>query len=243
MSEKTGASLLAIYERVLTTNEGEKHGGKIGILEYFHGMLNKQIDLVERRVIRGEIIPAEEKIYSLFEPHTEWLYKGKSNKRVELGHNILVTSDQWGFIIDHAVGEKQADVSLAIPLADRLLSRYGEGAIKSISFDKGFYKKENKELLSLYIPEVILPKKGKKNKTEQEEEASKTFKRLRHKHSAVESDINRLEHHGLDRCPDKGLKAFKRYCALGVLAANLHKLGNVLQEKARQQCKKSQKAA
>ncbi|MBE7445930.1 MAG: hypothetical protein HS132_12035 [Planctomycetia bacterium] len=60
----------------------------------------------------------------MFEPHTEWLYKGKSNKRVELGHNILVTSDRWGFIVDHVVVEKQADVSLSIPLTDRLLSRY-----------------------------------------------------------------------------------------------------------------------
>jgi hypothetical protein len=243
LSGKIGASLLAIYERVLTTNQVEMHAKKIETLEYFHGMLNKQIDLVERRVIRDETIPAEEKIHSLFEPHTEWLYKGKSNKRVELGHNILVTSDQWGFIVDHVVVEKQADVSLSIPLADRLLSRYGEGVIESISFDKGFYKKENKELLGLYIPAVIMPKKGKKNKAEQEEESGKTFKKLRHKHSAVESDINRLEHHGLDRCPDKGLKAFRRYCALGVLAANLHKLGNVLQEKAREQCEKSYKAA
>src|SRR3990172_1752987 len=192
LSEKIGASLLAIYERVLTTNQVEMHAKKIETLEYFHGMLNKQINLVERRVIRGETIPAEEKIHSLL---------------------------------------------------DRLLSRYGEGTLKSISFDKGFYKKENKELLSLYIPEVIMPKKGKKNKAEQEEESSKTFKKLRHKHSAVESDINRLEHHGLDRCPDKGLNAFKRYCALGVLAANLHKLGNVLQEKARKQCEKLRKAA
>ena len=243
LSGKIGASLLAIYERVLTTNQVEMHAKKIETLEYFHGMLNKQIDLVERRVIRDETIPAEEKIHSLFEPHTEWLCKGKSNKRVELGHNILVTSDQWGFIVDHVVVKKQADVSLSIPLADRLLSRYGEGVIESISFDKGFYKKENKELLSLYIPAVIMPKKGKKNKAEQEEESSKTFKNLRHKHSAIESDINRLEHHGLDSCPDKGLDAFKRYCALGVLAANLHKLGNVLQEKARKQCEKSRKAA
>ena len=243
LSGKIGASLLAIYERVLTKNQVEMHAKKIETLEYFHGMLNKQIDLVERRVIRDETIPAEEKIHSLFEPHTEWLCKGKSNKRVELGHNILVTSDQWGFIVDHVVVKKQADVSLSIPLADRLLSRYGEGVIESISFDKGFYKKENKELLGLYIPAVIMPKKGKKNKAEQEEESSKTFKNLRHKHSAIESDINRLEHHGLDSCPDKGLDAFKRYCALGVFAANLHKLGNVLQEKARKQCEKSRKAA
>jgi hypothetical protein len=184
-----------------------------------------------------------EKVYSLFEPHTEWLYKGKSNKRVELGRNILVASDQWGFIVEHQVVERQAEVSLAIPLADRLLNRLGRDAIESISFDKGFYKGENKELLKLYIPAVIMPKKGRKNQAEQAEESGKTFQKLRHKHSAVESDINRLEHHGLDRCLDKGLKAFKRYCALGVVAANLHKVGNVLQEKARKKQEKLQKAA
>ena len=48
-------------------------------------MLNKQIDLVERRVIHDETIPAVEKIHSLFEPHTEWLYKGKSNKKSRVG--------------------------------------------------------------------------------------------------------------------------------------------------------------
>ncbi len=62
---------------------------------------------------------------------------------------------------------------------------------------------------------------------ERAEESGKTFQRLRHRHSAVESDINRLEHHGLDRCLDKGLRGFKRYCALGIVAANLHKLGDV----------------
>jgi len=243
LSEKIEASMLAIYERVLSINQVEVYAVKIESMEYFHGMLNKHRDLVERRVIRGEQIPVGEKVYSLFEPHTEWLYKGKSNKRVELGHNILVASDQWGFIVDHQVIERQADVSLSIPLAERLLNRFGEDAIESISFDKGFYKRENKELLNLYISEVIMPKKGRKNQAEEAEESSKTFKKLRHKHSAVESDINRLEHHGLDRCLDKGLKAFKRYCALGVVAANLHKLGNVLQEKARKKQDKLRKAA
>ena len=147
--------------------------------------------------------------------------------RDEIGHDILVASDPWGFIVEHQVIEKEAEVLLSIPLSDRLLNRFGDDAIESISFDKGFYKRENKELLSLYIPEVIMPKKGKKN---QAEESGRTFNKLRHKHSAVESDINRLEHHGLDRCLDKGLHAFKRYCALGVAAANLRKLGNVLQE-------------
>jgi hypothetical protein len=84
------------------------------------------------------------------------------------------------------------------------LNRFGKDAIESISFDKGFYKRENKELLKLCIPEVIMPKKGMKNQAEEAEESSKSFQKLRHKHSAVELDINRLEHHGLDRCLEKG---------------------------------------
>ena len=83
--------------------------------------------------------------------------------RDEIGHDILVASDPWGFIVEHQVVEKEAEVSLSIPLAERLLNRFGEDAIESISFDKGFYKRENKELLSLYIPEVIMARNGRKN--------------------------------------------------------------------------------
>ena len=89
-----------------------------------------------------------------------------------------------GFIVEHRVRERQAEVLLSIPLADRLLSRFGADAIKSISFDKGFYKRENKELLNLSIPEVIMPRKGKKNQAEQAEESSTTFQKLRHRHSS-----------------------------------------------------------
>ena len=67
--------------------------------------------------------------------------------------------------------------------------------------------------------------KGKKNKAEQEEESSKTFKKLRHKHSAVESDINRLEHHGLDRYPDKGLNAFKKVLCIGCVSCEFAQVG------------------
>ena len=152
LSEKIEVGMLAIYERVLSTNQVEVCAVKIERLEYFHGMLNKHIDLVERRVIRGEQIPVGEKVYSLFEPHTEWLYKGKANHRVELGHNILVASDQWGFIVEHQVIERQAEVSLSIPLADRLLSRFGRDAIGSISFDKGFLQaREQRVAESVYI--------------------------------------------------------------------------------------------
>ena len=75
---------------------------------------------------------------------------------------------------------------------------------------------------------VVMPKKGKLNKQDSENERSKTFRQLRNQHSAIESNINSLEHHGLNRCPDKGLKNFKKYTALGILSYNLHLLGKLL---------------
>ena len=52
------------------------------VLDYYHSMLTKHIDLVERRLIKGEIIPHEEKLFSIFEPYTEWIKKGKPNNKV-----------------------------------------------------------------------------------------------------------------------------------------------------------------
>ena len=63
---------------------------------------------------------------------------------------------------------------------------------------------------------------------EEEEESQEDYKRLLRAHSAVESNINQLEHNGLDRCPDKGEKGFRRYIALGVVSYNLHRLGRLL---------------
>lgn len=54
-------------------------------LDYYHSMLIKHIDLVERRLIKGEVIPHHEKIFSIFEPYTEWINKGKQHPNVELG--------------------------------------------------------------------------------------------------------------------------------------------------------------
>ena len=101
----------------------------------------------------------------------------------------------------------------------------------------------NKEILQCLIPKVVLPKKGKLNEEEKQEESDKEFKRLKRKHSAVESNINQLECNGLNRCPDKGLQGFKRYTALGVLSYNLHRLGNLLLEAERKKEKKIKKAA
>ncbi len=105
--------------------------------------------------------------------------------------------------------------------------------VSSWSFDKGFYSKENKELLDLFVNEVIMPKKGKLNKKEYEFEHRRKFKKLRNKHSAVESKINELEHRGLDRCPYKGNEHFTNYIGLGICSYNLHKIGAELMRQER----------
>jgi len=198
----------------------------------------KMIDLTGRRLIKNEIIPAAEKIYSIFEPHTEWINKGKLNKKVELGHLLLITTDQYQFIVDYKVMENEKDPAQIPSLITRIKQKFKAQKIYSQSVDKGFYSKDNFEaLLKSSIQEVIMPKKGKLNTEEKQRESSKQFKKLRYAHSAVESNINMLEHHGLNRCVDKGLHGYKRYVGLSVLAYNLHILGNCLiaQEKQKEE--------
>ena len=202
-------------------------------LQDYQGMLVKHIDLVERRILKGETIPHSEKIFSIFERHVEWISKGKQHKRVELGHNVLVTRDQWGFIVDHQTVIGQQDVDLVMPLTDRLQERFTktEGyVVESHSFDRGFYSKLNEDYLKKFVAQVIMPKPGYKSLERQVEESSDMFVLLRNKHSAVEASINELEHCGVNKVPDKGEQGFKRYVAYGVLAFNLKRLGALVIE-------------
>ena len=202
-------------------------------IKQFQQYLTKHIDLIERRLLKGETIPHEEKIFSLFEPHTEWITKAKSRPNVELGHRLLITSNRQGLVVDYKVMESSTDPDEVPSLIKRLTERFGHDSISSHSFDKGFYSATNKQEVSKLADTVIMPKKGKLNQSEKEEQASNTFRKLRNAHSAVESDINSLEHHGLDRCPDKGLEHYKNYVGLGILSYNLHQIGNHLLGKVR----------
>jgi IS5 family transposase len=221
LAAKVQASLIGLCDQPVDLAAWER-------LAYFHRMLDKHLDLVDRRLLQGETIPAHEKVFSLFEPHTEWIQKGKQRPNVELGHKLLLATDQQQLIQDYAVLLGAAEVDQSIPVADRLLGRYGAGSVASLSFDKGFTRAADRELLSLYVPEVVMPKRGKKNAAETEREREKKFVALRRQHSAVESAINSLEHHGLNRCLDVGIQGYQRYVGYGVLSYNLHVIGREL---------------
>jgi len=216
--------------------------GLLEPLDTFIGHAERQIDQIRRRVLLGETIPHEEKVFSLFQPHTEWISKGKAGVPVELGMRVCVVEDQFQFIISHQVMEKQTDDAIAVPITQATLDRFP--TLAAMSFDKGFHSPSNQIELAALIDRVVLPKKGRLSSVEKQRQSEPEFIDLRRQHSAVESAINALESHGLDRCPDHGIGGFKRYVALAVLARNVQRLGVVLwQQKENQRRGPYRKAA
>ena len=134
--------------------------------------------------------------------------------------------DQYGFILHHMVMQKTTDEQVAVPFVEQTKSRYPD--LGSCSFDRGFYTPENLGRLEQILDLVVLPKKGKLSQQEQLEASSEEYVGQRRQHSAVESAINALENHGLDQCPDHGIRGFERYVALAVLARNIQNLGNII---------------
>jgi len=184
---------------------------------------------LRRRCINGETIPHEEKLFSLFEPHTEWIVKGKAGISQELGVRVGIVECDSGFVLLSRVMTKETDDAAAVPIITDAKKLYPQ--LSSCSFDKGFHSPENQEKLAILLDKVILPRKGKLDSKEAKIESSEEFTLLRRKHAAVESGLNALENHGLDRCPDHGIEGFTRYVALAVVARNIQLLGRKLQDR------------
>ena len=202
---------------------------RLSVVEQYIGHAQRQIDQIRRRVVLDEKIAHEEKVFSIFEPHTEWLSKGKAGVPQELGLMVCVLKDQYGFILYHQVLEQQTDDKVAVAMAQGATDRFAN--LAGCSFDKGFYSPDNQRELANILDYVIVPKKGRLSAKDKEIQQSQEFVESRRKHSAVESSINALENHGLDRCLDHGLHGFKRYVALSVLARNIQILGHLIQQK------------
>ncbi len=189
----------------------------------------RQIDQTRRRVIIGEKIPHDEKVFSLFEPHTEWIVKGKQGVPVELGIKVCILEDQHQFILHHQVMQKTTDEKITVAMAEASKKRFS--TLYSVSYDRGFFTKENREKLQTQLDAVSLPKKGKRSDIDKSIETSADYLLAKKKHSAVESAINALDEHGLDKCPDHGIDRFARYVALAIVARNIQRVGAILQKK------------
>jgi len=172
------------------------------------------------------------KISSIFLITVEWISKGKAGVPVELGLRVCVVEDSYRFILHHQVMEKTTDDQIAVSIVKDSQSRFP--ALNTISMDKGFHSPNNQIQLKERLDLVILPKKGRLSEADKVRESDVEFVQLRRQHSAVESAINALEIHGLDKCPDQGIDGFKRYVALAIVARNIQRLGVVVREQALQ---------
>ena len=199
------------------------------------------INQINRRVMKGEKIPHDEKIFSVFQPHTEWICKGKAGVPVELGKRVVILEDEFGLILNHQVMNKITDEKVAVPFVLETKEKFSE--LYSCSFDKGFHSPENQINLRKILPVIALPKKGRLSKKDIEYQHSKEYINAKNKHSAVESAINALEIHGLDKCPDHGIYGFKRYVGLAVLGRNVQQLGSILTKRKLYYLNKLKKAS
>ena len=128
----------------------------------------RQIDQTQRRVVSAEVIPHAEKVFSIFEPHTEWISKGKAGVPVELGLKVCILEDQYQFILHHEVMQQKTDDQVAVSMVAEAKKRFPR--LNACSFDKGFHSPNNQDELKEHLDLVALPRKGKLSQAAQAEQ-------------------------------------------------------------------------
>jgi len=200
-------------------------------------LTEKVCDNARRRVLEGETLANEEKIHSIFEPHTELIKRGKQPNPIEFGHKVLVIEDAAGFVVDYRVVENGVlDQDLVVPVMKKLQKRF-QGKIKSASLDRGFHTTQNQEDLAEIVQTPCIAAKGPDQGRQQQQEGTVAFRKARQNHPGVESVIGALQKgNGLKRTRDRRKRGYERYVALGILGRNLQTLGKLLLEKDKADC-------
>lgn len=202
-------------------------------LETFIARTQQVREVARRRVIRGEKVPNNEKLFSLFEPHTQLYKRGKAGEPVQFGRLALVFEDGAGFLTQHHLLSRiESDRDVAVPETRRLQERF-EQRVEELSFDRGFHSPENQVELAKLVASPCLPKPGVKQAAaqlaEQSASANLTFRAAKQRHPGIESAIGGLQSgNGQKRCRDRGELGLERYLALGILGRNLHTFGRLL---------------
>lgn len=178
------------------------------------------LDQTERRVLRGESVPAEEKIVSIFEPHTDIIVKDRRDTLY--GHKLFLSAGESGLITDCVIATgNPADSTMAIPMLRRqrrILGRTPEQA----AFDGGFASKDNlADAKALGITDVAFSKKRGLAISDMTR-STWIYRCLRNFRAGIEGLISFLKRaFGLDRCTWKGAESFASYVMASVIAGNL----------------------
>ncbi len=198
-------------------------GYDVPALVHYLPLVEKIIAQAQRRVILGETVPPDEKLYSLFEEHTELIVRGKAGKPIEFGHKILIAQTGEKYIHHYKVMEKQvADKELLAPAIKAHKDLFG-GYPELLSTDKGFYE-DMKQIADLEknIPVVSIAKKGRRNQAEYERETTEEFIDGQRFRAGSEGSISVLKRaFKLGKCFFKGFKNYAASVGFSVLCHNL----------------------
>jgi len=203
-------------------------------LEIFIPRVEQVIDQTIRRVFQDEKVSADEKLVSIFEPHTAIIRRGKARKPVEYGCKVWIAEADGGIVTHWDVLDGNASDKLQwVPSLDAHQQLFGKSPAQA-SADRGVFSTDNEtEAKNRGIKRVVLPKPGKKSEKRHQHEKQPWFRKARKWHAGVEGRISVLKRcYNLDRCLNHGQDGFQRWVGWGVIAHNLNKIGSTLVAKS-----------
>ena len=191
-----------------------------GEIRRYTPLVDQVLSQTERRVFRGESVPATEKVVSIFEPHTDIIIKG--GRETEYGHKICLATGASCLVTDVVVEQgNPADITLATKMIERQKEIFGK-APKQASFDGGFATRTNlADIKALGVKDVAFHKR-RGIEVEQMTSSQRVYKKLRSFRAGIEGSISFLKRvFGLERCTWRSFDSFRAYVHASVLACNL----------------------
>jgi IS5 family transposase len=203
-------------------------------LQHYAGLADRVVSQARRRVLEGEQVSAQEKLYSIFEPHTDLIKRGKTNTPVEFGHKVWLAESRRGLITDYQIldGNPPDELQVA-PSLQRHRQQFGK-VPKLYAGDRGFYSAPNLTLLSTAGVEESIPQRGgRKIPQRAAYEKSRRFKRAQKFRAGIEGRISVLGRgRGMKRCLLRGRDGFEVLVGAAVLANNLLVIAAYFKRKA-----------
>jgi len=203
-------------------------------IDHYCDLGDRIIDQARRRVLDGEQVPNEEKIFSIFETHTDLIKRGKTLKPVEFGHKVYIAESAKGLITQYRVldGNPSDDVHVE-PSLLRHQETFGN-APDVYSADRGFFSQTNiVKCKGAGVELVCIPQRGgKKSPAQESYEKSPSFKSGQRFRAGIEGRISVLfRGRGMKRCLAEGRERFELLVGAAVLANNLMVIARLLMEK------------
>jgi len=209
-------------------------------IKHYCQLGGRVIDQARRRVLQGEQVPNAEKIYSIFEAHTDLIKRGKVHTPLEFGHKVFLAESAQGLITQFEVLEGNPnDEQHVEPSLQRHKESFGH-APQLYGSDRGFFSEQNvRSCKQNGVKVVCIPQCGGKKTAKREAyEMSPVFKAGQRFRAGIEGRISVLfRGRGMKRCLAEGRERFELWVGAAVLANNLMRISALLTERTRRKRK------